>query len=97
MYGTVGNIRVKDGHGDELFAMMEKWESERGAKVKGNLGGYLVRLDRDSQEMIMVAVFEDKATYEANADDPEQDQWYQEMRQHLEADPQWNDGEIFPM
>ena len=30
----------------------------------------------------------------ANADDPEQDKWYQEMRQHLEADPAWHDGEI---
>ncbi len=97
MYETVANIRVKAGHGDELFAVMEKWEHERGHEVKGNLGGYLFRLDRDPQEMILVAVFEDKESYEANADNPEQDKWYQEMRQHLEADPQWNDGEAFSM
>ena len=97
MYGTVANIRVKAGHGDNLFAVMEKWENERGHEVKGNLGGYIVRLDKDPQEMILVAVFEDKDSYKANADDPEQDKWYQEIRQYLEADPEWNDGEFFPM
>lgn len=95
MYGTVANLRVKAGHEDDLVAVMKKWETQRGHKVKGNLGGYLFRLDKGSQDMILVAVFEDKATYEANADDPEQDKWYQEVRAHLDADPEWNDGEAF--
>ena len=73
---------------------MEQWEQERGSKVKGNLGGYMFLLDKDPQEMIMVAVFQDRESYEANAEDPEQDQWYQEFRQLLEADPEWNDGEV---
>ncbi len=57
--------------------------------------GYIFRLDRDPQDMILVAVFESKESYEANASDPEQDRWYQELRSHLESEPQWNDGEIF--
>ena len=40
-----------------------------------------------------IAVFEDKASYEVNADDPGQDKWYRELRANLEADPEWQDGE----
>ena len=95
MYGTVAHIRVKAGQGEAVIAKMEQWEQERGSKVEGNLGGYMFRLDKDPQEMIMVAVFQDKESYVANAEDTEQDKWYQELRQLLEADPEWNDGEVF--
>ena len=44
--------------------------------------------------MILVAVFQDKASYEANADDPEQDKWFKEVMEMFEAEPDWNDGEI---
>ena len=95
MYGTVAHIRVKAGQGDALLATMEKWNRERAPKVRGNVGGYIFRLDSDPQAMILVAVFQDRESYVANAEDPEQDRWYQELRQNLEADPQWNDGEAF--
>jgi hypothetical protein len=38
-------------------------------------------------------VFKDKATYDANADDPAQDRWFQSLRALLEADLEWEDGE----
>ncbi|MBI2305641.1 MAG: hypothetical protein HYU86_12955 [Chloroflexi bacterium] len=94
MYGTVARIRVKTGQESVLIAKLQQWNKERKPKVKGAIAGYLFRLDSDPQDMIMVAVFQDKDTYLANADDPEQDRWYREMRQHLEADPIWQDGEI---
>ncbi len=40
-----------------------------------------------------MAVFSDKASYAANASDPEQDVWYGKFRDLLEADPEWEDGE----
>ena len=40
-----------------------------------------------------LAVFQDKASYSANADDPEQDGWYRRLRENLESDPEWEDGE----
>ena len=43
---------------------------------------------------MMVAVFESKETYEANANDPAQDAWYRKFRALLTADPEWNDGEV---
>jgi len=44
--------------------------------------------------MIMVAVFQDRDSYYANAADPEQDRWYRRLRDHLAEDPVWEDGEI---
>ena len=49
--------------------------------------------DAKSGELIGVAVFEDKASYEANADDPEQDKWFGSLRALLTEDPEWEDGE----
>ena len=97
MYGTMARIRVKTGHEDDLMKVNERWSTERKAKVPGVVAGYLYKLDSDSRNHIMVAVFQDKASYRANADDPEQDKWFRELRQHLESDPEWNDGEISKM
>jgi hypothetical protein len=73
--------------------MMNEWNTERKPKVKGALSGYLFQLDKDPQDWIMVALFQDKKSYVANADDPEQDRWFRRMMEHLDGEPQWNDGE----
>jgi hypothetical protein len=39
-------------------------------------------------------VFDSEANYRANASDPEQDKWYQELRAMLDADPRWMDGDV---
>ncbi len=95
MYGTVANIRAKAGQGQALIDSLERWNRERAPKVKGVVGGYIYRLDSDPLDMILVAIFEDKAAYVTNAEDPDQDTWYREFREHLESDPQWHDGEVF--
>ncbi len=94
MYGTVANLRLKSGSGPALVALMEEWGRERKPHVRGAVAGYVLQPDDRSSEAILVAVFEDRATYRANADDPEQDRWYRRVREHLEADPTWTDGEI---
>ena len=95
MYGTVAHIRVKAGHGDELKGLMHDWNTERRPKVSGAMSGYLYQLDRDPQDWIMVALFQDKESYVANAEDPEQDQWFRKLMEHLDGEPQWHDGEAF--
>ena len=52
-----------------------------------------MRPDRSPNELIGVAIFRDKASYIANADDPEQHAWFMKLREALEADPEWEDGE----
>ncbi len=94
MYGTVAHIRPKAGQEQALSALMEEWSRERKPKIKGAVAGYLYKPEQQPGELIMVAVFQDKASYVANAEDPEQDRWYRKMRDLLEADPTWEDGEV---
>jgi hypothetical protein len=60
---------------------------------KGMVAAYL--LDEDSSDnMWVLAVFEDEQTYRDNANDPAQDAEYRKFRELLEADPEWHDGSI---
>ena len=93
MYGTIFRMKVKTGQEQKLLGMFQQWENERKPKVKGAVTSLVLRPDNRPGELIGVAVFRDKASYAANANDPVQDKWYQEMRKLLLADPQWQDGE----
>ena len=93
MYGTVARMKVKPGELEQLQKAMLAWD-ERGVKVEGAVATYVYKLDNDPNEIIMAVLFKDKKTYMANADDPQTDEWFRQMRAHLEADPEWNDGEV---
>ncbi len=93
MYGSIFHIRVKPGQEKRLIEMLHEWEQERGPRVKGALGSFLLKKDKQPGEYIGVAIFQDKASYQANANDPEQDRWYRRMRELLLQDPLWEDGE----
>lgn len=41
--------------------------------------------------LLNIAMFDSRAHYEANARDPEQDQWYQRMVQYCAEPPEWHD------
>jgi len=97
MYGTVANIRVKAGHEDDLKQLLVEWNYERSPNVKGAMPGYLFQLDLDPLDWIMIALFEDKESYSANAADPDQDKWFRRLMEHLDGEPQWNDGEAIQM
>lgn len=94
MYGTVARMRVKPGQKQALLGIVQEWNRERRPKVKGAQTGYILFPDSDPNQAIMMAVFDDKDTYKANAADPGQDEWYQRFRELLDADPEWTDGEI---
>ena len=53
------------------------------------------RSDEDPQTCWMVAVFESREAYRANAERPNQDVRYRLMRSCLEEDPEWHDGEVW--
>lgn len=94
MYGTVARMRVKPGQAQALMALAQKQNQEVEESIKGYGGEFVYRLDKNPNEYILVVVFKDKQSYQANANDPEQDKRYREIRALLEADPEWNDGEI---
>ncbi len=94
MYGTVARMRVKPGQNQALLGMLEEWNRERRPKVKGAQTGYILFPDSDPNQAIMMAVFDDKDTYKANAADPDQDKWFRRLMELLDGDPEWTDGEI---
>ena len=94
MYGTVANIRVKAGHQGDLTKLIQEWNTDRKPKIPGAVTGYLVQLDSDPQDMIIIGIFDNKDLYMKNADDPEQDRWFRRMMEHLESEPDWRDGEF---
>lgn len=93
MFGTIARMRPKTGRQADVIRLFDEWGRERGPRVPGALGGYLMRPLNLPNELIAVPIFADRATYEANANDPEQDAWYRRLRELLEEDPIWEDGE----
>lgn len=94
MYGTIARLHPLPGRDDELRALSETFERERG-QVAGYRASYLFRPDENPYgrpTVFLVAMFDDKATYRANADDPAQDAFYRKMRALLADDPDWADG-----
>lgn len=91
MYGTIARFRIKPGVRDEFIKAMDGFGS---AVIAGWVADYYFQMDKDSNEFYLVAIFEDKETYLANADSIEQHERYLVFRSFLEADPEWHDGFI---
>ncbi|HET7235111.1 MAG TPA: hypothetical protein VFK59_01620 [Actinomycetota bacterium] len=91
MYGTVAKCVIKPENREALRELTKHQMAER--EVRGYVTSYML-FENDSDVGWLFAVFEDRATYDANADDPAQDAQYREFRALLEADPEWHDGEI---
>lgn len=93
MFGTVARLKVKPGAAQDLIDHGEKWGRERGMDT-GQVAQYLFRLEQHPGEFMLVAAFKDRDAYRKNAEDPETDRRYQEMRKLLVSDPEWFDGEV---
>lgn len=91
MYGTIARMRIKEGMQDQARELMDQFSA---AHVPGDHAVYVYRMDANPLEYMIVAVFEDKESYWANANSPDQDTRYRQLREILSADPEWNDGEI---
>ena len=91
MYGTVARVRVKP---ENRAALMKVFESQT---YEGTVPGFVTSytlFENESDNAWLLAVFEDRASYDKNADDPSQHERYLEYRALMEEDPEWHDGEI---
>ena len=88
MYGTIFNLNVKKGHKDELIKMMK--ENDR--KPDGMVAWFLMNPDDDGKDMVGVAIFKNKEAHLANANNPDQHDYFVEMMSHLNSEPTWTDG-----
>ncbi|WKZ41417.1 MAG: antibiotic biosynthesis monooxygenase [Anaerolineales bacterium] len=92
MYGTIAKFRVKPGvDKNEFKRKMDEFDS---SDIPGWVADYIFQMDADSDEYYLVAVFKDRETYLANADDHKQHERYLIFRSFLADDPKWNDGFI---
>jgi quinol monooxygenase YgiN len=92
VYGTVARMKVKHDNVEKLRELMQTVESRR---VEGFVGTYILVPDTWHDEILMVAMFEDRLSYMKNADDPRMHEDYVKYRALLEEDPEWTDGEWF--
>ncbi len=90
MYGTVAKTRVKPENREQLREVMM---GQGGADVPGFVAGYML-YENDSDVSWLFAIFEDRSSYDRNADDPAQHERYLAYRPLMEDEPEWHDGEI---
>jgi quinol monooxygenase YgiN len=91
MYGTCARFVVKPENRAKLEDVVTK--QMQGTQIPGFVTSYVLS-ENDSDNQWLFVVFDDRGSYMANADDPAQDERYNEMRVLLESDPEWHDGEI---
>lgn len=90
MYGTVARMKIKKENLEKMREVM----SPQNREIPGYRASYVLVPDNWKDEVWLLAVFDDKETYLANADSPEQNEEYVRYRALLEADPEWIDGQI---
>jgi len=91
---TTFRMRAKPGERQQVIDLFDRWFRDRRNKAHGFVRADLSSNINDPDEFMSAACFADKATYDANSNDPEQNAWYQELRSHLVADPVWFDGTL---
>lgn len=92
MYGTIARIHPRQDRLDEFWAQTRAMGE---APMAGLVASYVFEPDHNPYPrptMFLVALFEDEATYRANAASPAQDARFQQYRELLEDDPDWMDG-----
>jgi hypothetical protein len=91
MYGTIARLQAKPGMKNDL---LENFREQERRNMAGFVGSYVYQMDKNSDEYYLAVMFEDKKTYLANAEDPQQDVLYRKLMKCLAAEPEWHDGEI---
>jgi quinol monooxygenase YgiN len=89
MYGTIARVRIDPARLEELKAVGASM-----GKAPGQITRYVYQMDADPGVLYLVAVFESREAYWANAASPEQNERFLQLRALLLEDPEWHDGEI---
>jgi quinol monooxygenase YgiN len=93
MFGTIARAKIKPANRSAFEEIMRRQMADT-EPMDGFLIGYTMWPEKIDDEVMLVAIFEDRDSYMRNADAPEQDARYREMRALLESDPEWTDGEF---
>ena len=91
MYGTVARWTVKEGKEKDLEQLAEELMRE---KAPGSRSVVVYRADANPREYWVASTWDSKEAYHSNSNTPEQDQRFRQLRELMDADPEWHDGEI---
>ncbi len=87
-------LQAKPGERQAVIDTFQRWTQERGPKVKGFIRSVLTSGLDDPDQFMPAAMFDSTEHYDANSNDPETSAWFQELRSHLAADPDWFNGKL---
>ena len=90
-FGTVARYRIKSGHEDAFLEQMKGFEEDA---PKGWIYTTVFRSAGNPNEVWLSTVFEDEASYRANADSPEMDKRFRALLETLDGEPDWHDGHV---
>ncbi len=91
---TFFRMKAKPGERESVVASFDNWGREHMPKVKGFVNSILICSLDDDDEFMAEVRFATREDYEANSNTPEQGEWFQELRSHLIADPDWFNGKL---
>ena len=91
---TFFRFKVLPGKRQALFDHFDKWLRDQKAHAIGYERTILVASNTDTNEFMGAARWDNTANYVRNANRPEQDAWFRELRSYLESDPEWFDGTL---
>jgi heme-degrading monooxygenase HmoA len=91
MYGSISRWRVKEGKQEEFERLGDELMRDR---PPGSRAVYIYRSDADPTEYWVAGVFDSREAYAANSATPEQSERFRRLREFMESDPEWHDGEV---
>ena len=94
MFGTIGHARIKSGRQAQLDTLNQEWQQTIRPQIPGEVVQLVGHVDGQPDDLVFVALVQDKATYQQMAAMPEQDAWYRRMTEHVDGDVQWEDVEM---
>ena len=94
MFGTIGHARLKSGGQAQLEALMQERQQTIRPQIPGEFVQLVGHADGQPDELVFVALAQDKATYQNLAQLPEQDAWFRRFTEQVEGDVRWEDVEM---
>jgi hypothetical protein len=94
MFGTIGHARLKSGSRPQLEALMQEWLQTIRPQIPGDFVQMVGHADGQPEELVFVALAQDKATYQQLAEMPEQDAWFRRLADQVDGDVRWEDVEM---
>jgi len=91
MFGTIGHARKQVGRQSQLESLMLEWSQSIRPLIPGEFVQLVGHMDGQPEELVFVALAQDKATYQRLAELPEQDAWFRRFADQIEGEVRWED------